>query len=98
MTPFIYQRMTDVAAALAAARQPGARFIAGGTNLLDLMKVNVETPQHLVDISRLPLAEINDGPNGGLSIGAMVSNATLAADARVRERYPVLAMALLNGA
>jgi xanthine dehydrogenase YagS FAD-binding subunit len=98
MKSFSYQRAVDVEGALAAARQPGARFIAGGTNLLDLMKVNVEQPEHLIDISRLPLSEIKDTANGGLAIGAMVSNAALAADQRVRERYPVLAMALVNGA
>lgn len=98
MMPFSYRRVPDVAAAVEAARQPGTRYIAGGTNLLDLMKVNVEKPEHLVDISRLPLGEVKDEADGGLAIGAMVSNAALAADERVRARYPVLAMALVNGA
>jgi len=101
MKEFTYQRPADARAALRAAGQAGAKFIAGGTNLLDLMKVEVEAPTHLVDISRLPLAEISDGRGvleGGLRIGAMVSNADLAADPRVRRRYPMLARALLAGA
>jgi xanthine dehydrogenase YagS FAD-binding subunit len=98
MRAFTYERPDTVAAALQAASQPGASFIAGGTNLLDLMKVDVEQPTHLVDISRLPLREIGETPDGGLRIGALVSNTDLAADQRVRQRYPVLAMALLNGA
>jgi xanthine dehydrogenase YagS FAD-binding subunit len=76
----------------------GARFIAGGTNLLDLMKLQIETPAHLVDISRLALTEIAPTAEGGLRIGAMVSNSDLAADTRVRERYPLLSRALLTGA
>jgi xanthine dehydrogenase YagS FAD-binding subunit len=98
MRSFTYERARDVAAAVAAAAAPGARFIAGGTNLLDLMKLDIETPSHLIDVSRLPLAEIADTPESGLRIGAMVTNADLAADMRVRERYPVLSLALLNGA
>ncbi len=74
------------------------RFIAGGTNLLDLMKVDVERPRHLVDVSRLPLRSVDETPEGGLAIGALVSNADLAADDRVRQRYPMLSLALLNGA
>lgn len=98
MRAFTYERPDNVAAAMQAASQPGASFIAGGTNLLDLMKIDVEQPTHLVDISRLPLREVAETPDGGLRIGALVSNTDLAADQRVRERYPVLAMALLNGA
>ncbi len=98
MRAFTYERPDTVAAALQAASQPGASFIAGGTNLLDLMKIDVEQPTHLVDISRLPLREVAETPDGGLRIGALVSNTDLAADQRVRQRYPVLAMALLNGA
>ena len=99
MRPFTYERATDIEAAVAAvAGTAGARFIAGGTNLLDLMKLDIERPSHLVDVSRLALAEIADTPQGGLRIGAMVSNADLAADMRVRERYPMLSLALLNGA
>jgi xanthine dehydrogenase YagS FAD-binding subunit len=98
MRAFTYERPDNVAAAMQAASQPGASFIAGGTNLLDLMKIDVEQPTHLVDISRLPLREVAETPDGGLRIGALVSNTDLAADQRVRQRYPVLAMALLNGA
>jgi xanthine dehydrogenase YagS FAD-binding subunit len=97
--PFTYERALNVNAAMAAiGRNPDARFIAGGTNLLDLMKLQVERPTHLVDISRLPLAAIEDLPDGGLRIGAEVRNSDLAADSRVRQRYPALAQALLAGA
>lgn len=98
MRSFRYERPADVEGAVEAGRQTGARFIAGGTNLLDLMKADVEQPRHLVDISRLPLREVADTAQGGLHIGALVSNADLAADDRVRRRYPMLALALLNGA
>jgi xanthine dehydrogenase YagS FAD-binding subunit len=98
MRSFSYQRPDDIAGAVAAGRQAGARYIAGGTNLLDLMKADVEQPHHLVDVSRLPLREVADTSEGGLHIGALVSNADLAADDRVRRRYPMLALALLNGA
>ena len=84
--------------AAAASAKPGAKIIAGGTNLLDLMKLQVETPNHLVDINRLPLDKIEDTPEGGLRIGAMVRNSDLAADQRVRQRYGVLSRALLAGA
>jgi xanthine dehydrogenase YagS FAD-binding subunit len=97
MRAFTYERPADVAAALVAIGKPGARFLGGGTNLLDLMKVEAETPQHLVDISRLPLAEISE-EGSGLRVGATVTNSDLAADGRVRERYPLLSRALLNGA
>lgn len=98
MRTFTYDRPDDVAAAVRAAGQPGARFIAGGTNLLDLMKVDVERPRHLIDVSRLPLNSVSETSDGGLTIGALVSNAELAADERVRQRYPMLSLALLNGA
>lgn len=98
MRPFTYERPNDVASATQAGSLPGARFIAGGTNLLDLMKVDVERPRHLVDVSRLPLRGVTETSDGGLSIGALVSNADLAADTRVRRRYPMLSLALLNGA
>ena len=91
MRAFTYERPDNVAAAMQAASQPGASFIAGGTNLLDLMKIDVEQPTHLVDISRLPLREVAETADGGLRIGALVSNTDLAADQRVRQRYPVLA-------
>jgi len=99
MKAFSYQRAdTPAHAAAAAAAHPEAKFIAGGTNLLDLMKLRIEQPAHLVDINRLPLDRIEALPDGGLRIGAMVRNSDLAADPRVRERYPVLSRALLAGA
>jgi len=99
MRPFSYERAVDAQGAVAAvAARPGARFIAGGTNLLDLMKLGVERPGHLVDISRLPLDRVEPTPEGGLRIGAQVRNGDLAADPAVRQRYPVLAQALLAGA
>ena len=94
MRPFSYTRADSADAAVAA----GGRFIAGGTNLLDLMKHEIETPERLVDISRLPLTEIEETADGGLRIGALVPNSDLAAHAIVRSRYPVLARAILAGA
>ncbi len=100
MRPFTYERVTDAAAAVAAAAAPGngVKFISGGTNLLDLMKLQIERPSHLVDISRLPLAQIEETRDGGLRIGAQADNASVAADDRVRQRYPVVSQALLAGA
>lgn len=99
MNPFTYERATDTAAAVAAAaRGNGVKFISGGTNLLDLMKLQIERPTHLVDISRLPLRQLEETEDGGLRIGAQADNATVAADDRVRQRYPVLSQALLAGA
>jgi xanthine dehydrogenase YagS FAD-binding subunit len=98
MRPFTFERPTTIAAATRSASQIGGKFIAGGTNLLDLMKVDVERPTNLVDISALPLRDFNATAEGGLRIGALVSNTDIATDPRVRERYPVLAEALLNGA
>ena len=98
MRPFTYERAADARAALAAVAEPGAKFISGGTNLLDLMKLEIERPTHLVDISRLPLRDIEELPDGGLRIGAQAANSDTAADWRVRARYPVLAQALLAGA
>jgi xanthine dehydrogenase YagS FAD-binding subunit len=95
---FTYERATDPAAAIAGVGKPGAKFISGGTNLLDLMKLEIEQPSHLVDISRLSMRQIEDTTDGGLRIGAQADNATLAADKRVRSRYPALAQALLAGA
>ena len=98
MRPFTYERPTDVAAAVkAVAATPGAKFLAGGTNLLDLMKLDIERPAHLVDVGRLPLSAIEDTDEGGLRIGAMVTNSRLAADARVRSRYAVLTQAIVSG-
>jgi xanthine dehydrogenase YagS FAD-binding subunit len=98
MRPFTYQRVADVDAATAAGAAQGVRFIAGGTNLLDLMKLEIETPSRLVDISRLPLKRIEMTPDGGLRIGALVTNSDLAADPVVRSQYPVLSQAILAGA
>jgi xanthine dehydrogenase YagS FAD-binding subunit len=99
MKAFTYERATSAAgAAQAAARQPGAKFIAGGTNLLDLMKLEIETPSHLIDVNDLGLDTIDETPEGGLRIGALVRNTDLAADQRVRRDYPVLSRALLAGA
>ncbi|MEU8994909.1 xanthine dehydrogenase family protein subunit M [Streptomyces caniferus] len=98
MRPFTYERATDAQAAVAAVSKAGAKFISGGTNLLDLMKLDIEKPSHLVDISRLPLRDIEELPDGGLRIGAQAANSDVAADARVRTRYPVLSEALLSGA
>ncbi|MGW2022430.1 FAD binding domain-containing protein [Streptomyces decoyicus] len=98
MRPFTYERSTDAQAAVAAVSRTGAKFISGGTNLLDLMKLGIEHPSHLVDISRLPLREVEELPDGGLRIGAQAANSDVAADARVRTRYPVLSQALVSGA
>lgn len=99
MKSFTYERVsTPAEAAAAAARVPGAKFIAGGTNLLDLMKLQIETPTHLVDIGKLSLDKIESTTNGGLRIGTMVSNTDLAADIRIRRDYAVLSRALLAGA
>jgi xanthine dehydrogenase YagS FAD-binding subunit len=97
MRAFTYQRADSVAHA-AAAIKSGTKVIAGGTNLLDLMKLQVETPSSLIDINRLPLDQIEETPDGGLRIGALVRNSDLAADPRVRQRYGVLSRALLAGA
>jgi xanthine dehydrogenase YagS FAD-binding subunit len=98
MKPFRYERASSVASACASAAEPAARFIAGGTNLLDLMKLQIETPAHLVDIASLPLAGIEETPEGGLRVGARVTNSALATDMRVRRRYPLLSQAILAGA
>jgi len=99
MKRFDYQRADTPADAVTRADgQSATRFIAGGTNLLDLMKLQVEVPDTLVDISRLALTDIDDADAGGLTIGTLVDNATLAADPRIRKRYPVLSRALLAGA
>ena len=99
MKSFTYERPgTPAEAAAAVARTPNAKFIAGGTNLLDLMKLQIETPTHLVDVNGLGLDEVEATPEGGLRIGALVRNTDLAADARVRKDYGVLSRALLAGA
>ncbi len=97
MRPFHYVRAESAAeAAKAAAEQPGARFLAGGTNLLDLMKLEIERPEYVIDIGRLPLGEIAEA-DGGLRIGAMATASEVAAEMRVRRDYPVLVEALLAG-
>ena len=99
MKPFTYERANSPAeAATAAARSQRAKFIAGGTNLLDLMKLEIETPTHLIDVNRLALDQIEPTSEGGLRIGALVRNTDLAADERVRRDYGVLSRALLAGA
>src|ERR671913_1879293 len=99
MKPFTYERAQSPSeAAAAAARKPGAKFVAGGTNLLDLMKLEIETPRHLIDVNGLALDKIEAAPDGGLRIGALVRNTDLAAEARVRRGYPLLSRALLAGA
>jgi xanthine dehydrogenase YagS FAD-binding subunit len=99
MRPFSYQRAsTPAAAAAAVAGNPAARFIAGGTNLLDLMKLEIERPTHLIDVNGLALDKVELAADGGLRIGALVRNTDLAADLRVRREYPLLSRALLAGA
>jgi xanthine dehydrogenase YagS FAD-binding subunit len=99
MKSFSYERAsTPAEAAASVLRRPDAKFIAGGTNLLDLMKLEIETPAHLVDVNGLALDKIEASPEGGLRIGALVRNTDLAADARVRRDYGVLSRALLAGA
>jgi xanthine dehydrogenase YagS FAD-binding subunit len=99
MKAFTYERATQPAdAAAAAAKTANTRFIAGGTNLLDLMKLEIETPAHLIDVNGLGLDRIEEAEDGGLRIGALVRNTDLAADKRVRKDYAVLSRALLAGA
>jgi len=99
MKSFTYERAaTPADAASAAAKNPGAKFIAGGTNLLDLMKLEIETPRHLIDVNGLALDKIEPTAEGGLRIGALVRNTDLAADERVRRDYGVLSRALVAGA
>ncbi|HSC04073.1 MAG TPA: xanthine dehydrogenase family protein subunit M [Solirubrobacteraceae bacterium] len=101
MRPFRFERAADAEQAVAlVADEPEARYLGGGTNLVDLMRLGVETPAVLIDVARLDgaLSEIEDTPSGGLRIGAAVSNSELAVDPRVRTRYPVLSEAVLHGA
>ncbi len=99
MKTFTYERArTPAEAAAAMAGKPGAKFIAGGTNLLDLMKLQIETPGHLIDVNGLALDKIEPTTDGGLRIGALVRNTDLASDDRVRRDYGVLSRALLSGA
>lgn len=99
MNNFGYVRAADVAAAVRAAAGDGAaKFIAGGTNLVDLMKEKIEAPSRLIDITRLPLAQIEARADGGLTVGALVSNSALAYHPEVEARYPMLSRAILSGA
>jgi xanthine dehydrogenase YagS FAD-binding subunit len=99
MNPFTYQRATDAAGAVATVMdRPGAAFLAGGTNLVDHMKLGLASPDLLVDITRLPFDRIEPLAGGGVRIGAGVRNSDLASDSVIRARYPVLAQALLAGA
>jgi xanthine dehydrogenase YagS FAD-binding subunit len=98
MTPFTYERASDPLEAAKAAALPNAKFIAGGTNLLDLMKLHIEQPRHLIDISRLPLNRVESTNEGELRIGSQVTNSELAAHPLVRAHYPLLSQALLAGA
>ena len=99
MKVFTYERVRSPAeAAASVARHSGAKFVAGGTNLLDLMKLEIETPNHLIDVNNIGLNKIEPTQAGGLRIGALVRNTDLAADERVRREYPLLSRALLAGA
>ena len=99
MRAFTYERVrTPAEAAAAAARTQGARFIAGGTNLLDLMKLEIEIPSHLIDVNGLKLDTIEATEDGGVRIGALVRNTDLAADSRIRRDYALLTRALVAGA
>ncbi|TNH26622.1 xanthine dehydrogenase family protein subunit M [Micromonospora orduensis] len=99
MRPFRYHRPTEVAEAVAVlGAEPQAAYLAGGTNLVDLMKLGVQRPDVLVDVTRLPLDTVEELPDGGLRIGATVRNSDLAAHPVVRRDYPVLARALLAAA
>ncbi|HSZ94415.1 MAG TPA: FAD binding domain-containing protein, partial [Acetobacteraceae bacterium] len=99
MIGFQYARAGNVAEAIREiAGNSAAKFIAGGTNLVDLMKMDVERPTKLIDISRLPLNRVEEAPGGGLLIGALVRNTDLAYHPLVEQRYPVLASAIMAGA
>ena len=100
MNPFTYSRTNDAQQAVAEiSAKPHGKFLGGGTNLIDLMKMGVETPDALIDINRLPLAQIEELPGGkGVRIGAMVRNSDLAGHDLIKSRYPVLSEALLSGA
>jgi xanthine dehydrogenase YagS FAD-binding subunit len=99
MRPFSYSRSDDVAGAVRAiAAEPGTQFIAGGTNLLDLMKEDVARPAHLIDITHLPLTTIEETAEGGLRLGALATNADTAYHEQIERRYPLIAKAILAGA
>jgi xanthine dehydrogenase YagS FAD-binding subunit len=99
MKAFAYTRAEDVETALRLHTQNGhTKYLGGGTNLVDLMREDIERPEHLVDVTGLPLARIEEWGDGGVRIGALVRNSHLAAHRLIRERYPVLAQAILMGA
>ncbi|MGR6914151.1 FAD binding domain-containing protein [[Actinomadura] parvosata] len=98
MRPFAYVRAADADEAVRAATGPGAKFLGGGTNLVDLMREGIERPDTVVDVTGLPFDTVEELPGGGLRVGALVRNSALAADARVRTRYPMVSQALLSGA
>jgi xanthine dehydrogenase YagS FAD-binding subunit len=99
MNPFSYWRAQDVTGAVTEiAGAEHAKFIGGGTNLLDLMKYDIERPSKLIDINRLPMKQIQPMPDGGLRIGALVSNTAVAYDPQIERGYPLLAKAILAGA
>lgn len=99
MKPYHYEQARDIPGAVAAlAEQPNATYLAGGTNLVDLMKLEIMTPDVLVDVRRLTSDRIEETEDGGVRIGAAVTNSDLAADRTIRSRYPVLSQALLSGA
>jgi len=97
MNPFQYQRVTDAAGAI-RSMSPGSKFLAGGTNLVDLMKNGVERPGGLIDINRVALAAIEPLADGGLRLGALARNSDTANHAAVRQQYPLLSQAILSGA
>ncbi|GAA0971453.1 xanthine dehydrogenase family protein subunit M [Acrocarpospora macrocephala] len=98
MKDFAYVSAQDVATAVRAIAEPGAKFLGGGTNLVDLMRQNIERPDTVIDITRLPLDRVEELPDGGVRIGALVRNSHLAAHRVIRTRYPMLAQAILTGA
>ncbi len=98
MKPFTYERATATEGAVHAGAAKGAKFLAGGTNLVDLMKYGVESPTALVDINRLDLKQVVASPDGGVTIGALVRNSDLADHALIKTQYPLLSQALLSGA
>ncbi len=98
MHPFVYVRATSVDDALAAGADANTKYLAGGTNLLDLMKGNVEQPTRIIDINRLPIGDVTELPDGGTRIGALAKNSDVANHPLIRERYPLLSQALLSGA
>src|ERR1700748_360421 len=98
MEPFKFLRAQDNESAIRSGITPGTKFIAGGTNMLDLMKLNIETPKQVIDINKLSLYQVEELPNGNVKIGALVKNSDLAYHPTIIKKYPVLSEALLSGA